>query len=103
MAVRFFIPGPLRPHAEGRSQVEVHVSGTTVADALAALWHAYPGLRDRVLTEQGEVRQHVNIFVGEENIRYCGGLAASVKNGAAITIVPAVSGGRFVGDKRKNH
>lgn len=93
MAITFYIPGPLRPHTKGRSQVEVNVSAATVADALAALWRAYPGLRDRVLTERGEVRQHVNIFVGEENIRYCGGLVAAVKNGAAITIVPAVSGG----------
>jgi molybdopterin converting factor small subunit len=93
MAVTFYIPGPLRQHTEGRSQVEVRVSGATVAEALAALWQAYPGLRDRILTEQGEVRQHVNIFVGEEHIRDSGGLAAAVKNGAAITIVPAVSGG----------
>jgi molybdopterin synthase sulfur carrier subunit len=64
-----------------------------VAEALAALWQAYPGLRDRVLTEQGEVRQHVNIFVAEENIRDHDGLAVVVKNGAVITIVPAVSGG----------
>lgn len=93
MAVTFFIPGPLRQHTEGRSQVEINVSVSTVAEALAALWLAYPGLRDRVLTEQGEVRQHVNIFVGEESIRDRGWFAAPVKNGAAITIVPAVSGG----------
>jgi molybdopterin converting factor small subunit len=93
MAVTFYIPGPLRQHTEGRSQVEVNVSASTVAEALAALWPAYPGLRDRILTEQGDVRQHVNIFVGEENIRDRGWFAAPVKNGAAITIVPAVSGG----------
>ena len=93
MAVTFNIPGPLRQHTQGRSQVEVKVAAATVAEALAALWQAYPGLRDRVLTEQGEVRQHVNIFVGEENIRGHGLFAAAVKNGATITIVPAVSGG----------
>jgi molybdopterin converting factor small subunit len=93
MAITFYIPGPLRQHTRGRSQVEVNRPAATVAEALAALWEAYPGLRDRVLTEQGEVRQHVNIFVGDENIRYCGGFAAAVNNGTAIMIVPAVSGG----------
>jgi molybdopterin converting factor small subunit len=93
MAIIFYIPGPLRQHTEGRSQVEVSVSASTVAEALAALWLAYPGLRDRILTEQGEVRQHINIFVGEENIRDHGWFAAPMKRGAAITIVPAVSGG----------
>ena len=73
--------------------MELDASGSTVAEALAALWQAYPGLRDRILTEQGEVRQHVNIFVGEENIRYCGGFAAAVRNGSSITVIPAVSGG----------
>jgi molybdopterin synthase sulfur carrier subunit len=93
MAVTFLIPGPLRPHADGRSEVEVNVSTANVAQALTALWQICPGLRDRVLNEQGEVRQHVNIFVAEDNIRNHDGLAAAVKNGAVITIVPAVSGG----------
>jgi len=49
--------------------VELNVSGSTVAEALETLWQKCPRLRDRILTEQGEVRQHVNIFLGEENIR----------------------------------
>ncbi len=93
MPITFYIPGPLRQHAGGLHKVEIDVAGSTVADALAALWQAYPGLRDRILTEQGEVRQHVNVFVGEENIRYCGGFAAAVVSGSSISLVPAVSGG----------
>ena len=93
MAITFYIPGPLRPHTGGLHKVEIDVSGSTVAEALAALWQVYPGLRDRILTEQGEVRQHVNVFVGDENIRYCGGLAATLLDGGSITLVPAVSGG----------
>ena len=65
----------------------------TVAAVLEALWRAYPGVRDRVLTEQGEVRPHVNVFVGPESIRFTGGLATSVPDGAEISILPAVSGG----------
>jgi sulfur-carrier protein len=93
MAIVFYIPGPLRHQTDGRSQVDIRTSATTVAEALAGLWTEYPGLRDRVLNEQGEVRQHVNIFLGEDNIRDCGGFGATVSDGAAITIVPAVSGG----------
>jgi hypothetical protein len=52
-------------------------------------------VRDRVVTEQGQVREHINIFVGEENIRYSGGLATAIQKGAEISIVPAISGGSF--------
>jgi len=93
MAIVFYIPGPLRQQTDGRSQVDIQTAAATVAEALAGLWVKYPGLRDRVLNEQGEVRQHINIFVGEDNIRDCGGFSATVRDGAAITIVPAVSGG----------
>jgi molybdopterin converting factor small subunit len=50
-------------------------------------------VRDRVVTEQGEVRPHVNVFVGDESIRFTGGLDTAVTSGAEIHIVPAVSGG----------
>ena len=95
MPITFSIPSPLRAHTKEQSHVEVNVPVSTVAEALAALWQAYPGLRDRILDEQAEVRQHVNIFVGEEHIHDCGGLEAPVKNGTTITIVPAVSGGNY--------
>ena len=65
----------------------------TVAQALDQLWRLHPGLRDRVLTEQGQVRRHVNVFVGSASIRDTGGLETPVPDGAEIAIVPAVSGG----------
>ena len=65
----------------------------TVNDALSLLWRECPAVRDRVITERGEVRQHINIFVDGENIRDCGGLAAHTREGAEIVILPAVSGG----------
>jgi molybdopterin converting factor small subunit len=91
--MRFQIPGALRQFARGQSEIELEDSPATVKEALAALWKLCPGMQDRVVTEQGEVRQHVNIFVGEENIRYSGGLATRVSAESVITIVPAVSGG----------
>ena len=94
MPITFFIPSPLRSFTDGRSEVEIAAHAKTAGEALSALWVRYPGLRDRILTEQGNVREHVNIFVGEENIRYTGGLATSLANENKISIVPAVSGGR---------
>jgi ABC-type oligopeptide transport system ATPase subunit/molybdopterin converting factor small subunit len=93
MSVTFSIPGPLRPFTDGRSQVVVQGSFTTLRDALTALCAVHRGVRDRVFTEQGEIRQHVNLFVGNECVRYGKGLATPISDGAEIFIVPAVSGG----------
>ena len=95
MRVVFLIPTPLRPFAAGRSRIEIDVAKDPPAlgDALEALWQAAPGVRDRVVTEQGEVRQHVNVFVGTESCRWTGGLATPIGAGAEIAIYPAISGG----------
>ena len=93
MPVTFHIPGALHEFTGGRSEVEVGGTPTTLSEALSALWSIYPGIRDRMTTEQGEIREHINVFIGEEHIRYTGGLATHVSDGAKITILPAVSGG----------
>lgn len=93
MAIVFHIPGGLREFTAGRSRIEVEPSPATLADALSALCGVYPGVRDRILTEQGQLREHINIFIGDENVRYTGGLASAVPAGAEISILPAVSGG----------
>ena len=93
MPVTFHIPGALREFTTGRSIVEIAQSPATLADALLALWTLYPSVRDRIATEQGQVREHINIFVGDENVRYTGGLATKIAPGSQISIVPAVSGG----------
>ena len=93
MSIIFHIPGPGRGFADGRSQIEVGETAATLSDALQALWVACPGIRDRVLTEEGQIRQHINVFVGKEDVRYTGGLATPIPPEAEISIVPAVSGG----------
>ena len=93
MRVKFWIPGPLRPMTGGQSHVDVDTSGTTLQDALEGLFAAYPGIRDPVLTEQGEIRQHVNVFVGKSEARRAGGLATPLTEGTEISIIPAISGG----------
>ena len=93
MSVIFHIPGALRDFTGGRTKVEIEASPSVLRDALQALWTRYPGIRDRMATEQGQIRQHINIFVGNENVRYTGGLATPIPAGSEISIVPAVSGG----------
>jgi len=93
MTVRFWIPGPLRSMTDGRSHVDVTTSGGTLRDALEALFAVQPAIRDRILTERGETREHVNVFVGKTDARLTGGLATSLANGMEISIIPAISGG----------
>ena len=95
MTVTFHIPGPLHQFVGGNSQVDIQVHGQTVRDALMALWMIHPGIRDRLATEQGQIREHINIFVGNENIRQTGGLATPIFADAEISIVPAISGGAY--------
>lgn len=94
MRVLFKIPGPLREFTGNQGAVCVEAqAGTNLFQVLQALFFEYPGLRDRVLTETGETRRHVNIFVGNENVRYTGGLATAVPAGTEVSIVPAITGG----------
>jgi molybdopterin converting factor small subunit len=93
MAISVVLPHALTPYSRGAGTVVVDEPCTTVADALAAVAARWPAVVDRVLTEQGELRRHVNVFVGEESVRFLDGLATPVEDGTTITIVPAVSGG----------
>jgi sulfur-carrier protein len=84
----------LRRWTGGADEVVIDVpGGADVRAALAALFLRHPGLRDRILTEPGEVRMQVNIFINEDSIRTLGGLAAPVPEGAGLWILAAVSGG----------
>ena len=85
------IPTPLRPVAGGRS--EVQVEGKTVRDALDALERACEGMRAHIREENGDVRRFVNIFLDDEEIQQLDGLDSAVREGAIISIVPALAGG----------
>ena len=93
MAISVIVPNALTPYTNGVGTLVLEERCATVADALAAVAARVPALTDRVLTEQGEVRRHVNIFVGEESITFLQGLETAVEEDTTITIVPAVSGG----------
>ena len=93
MPVTFLIPGPLRSFAAGKDHIVIEQSPATLADALEALWRQCPGIRDRVVTEQAQIREHINVFVDNEDVRYTGGLQTPIRDGVAIAIIPAISGG----------
>ena len=93
MSLTFIISGPLRELAGNRAEVQVEGAADSVSDALSLLWRECPSFRDRVVTERGEVRQHLNIFVDGESIRFANGLATPVREGSEIVILPALSGG----------
>lgn len=93
MMVHFWIPGPLTSMTGGRSHVDIETSGCTLRDAFEALFAAYPGLRNRVLTERTEIREHIHVFVGQTESRLTGGLATPLAEGIEISIIPAISGG----------
>jgi molybdopterin synthase sulfur carrier subunit len=93
MAVLYVISGGLKQFAGDRSEVRIDDAAGPLSSALARLWAECPAVRDRVLTERGTVRPHINIFVDGEDIRYSGGLETAVHDGAEVFLVPAVSGG----------
>jgi molybdopterin converting factor small subunit len=93
MSVSVILPGYLQPFANDQSTVELTGKVATVGEALDMLATLYPGVVGRVRTEQGEVREHVNVFVEGESIRNRGGLQTLIRNGGEILIIPAVSGG----------
>lgn len=84
------IPTPLRTLTAGAD--EVTAGGATVAEVIADLEAKYPGFRDRLLDDKG-VRRFINIFVGDEDIRFLDGLATKLEAGDKISIIPAIAGG----------
>jgi molybdopterin converting factor small subunit len=84
------IPTPLRTLTGGAD--EVTATGSTVAEVIENLERKHPGLRDRLLDEKG-IRRFVNIYVGEEDVRFLDGLKTALKAGDQISIVPAIAGG----------
>jgi molybdopterin synthase sulfur carrier subunit len=90
MSVTIKIPAQLRSLTA--NEAEVDVEGSSVGEALDALYDRYEGLRDRI-TEDGDLRRFVNVYVSGEDIRFGDGLDTPVDEGDEITILPAVAGG----------
>ena len=93
MALTVFLSGHLKNFAGGALQTRLDNDSDNVAGALESLWKIHPALRDRVLNEQGEIRQHVNIFVGSDDVKHLKGLQTRIGPGSELHIFNAVSGG----------
>ena len=91
--ITFQISGYLTEFTGGRAEINLDGTPATVGEALSRLWSEHMGLRDRVLTEQGEVRPHVNIFVNGEILSRDQIMKTSLDGDGEICIMPAVSGG----------
>ena len=91
MSVSVRVPTILRTYTGGES--EVSATGATLAEVLDDLDASYPGIKARILDDNGALRRFVNVYVGDEDVRFAGGLEAPVPDGAKVSIIPAVAGG----------
>ena len=85
------IPTPLRKLTNGDDTVEI--TAATIAEAFGELEARYPGIKERLLDEAGEVRRFVNVYVNEEDIRFLTSQNTPLKDGDEISIIPAIAGG----------
>jgi sulfur-carrier protein len=91
MSATVRIPTILRSYTAGAG--EVSVDGAKLSEVLDSLEGSYPGIRGRILDESGALRRFVNVYVGDDDVRFIGGLDAEVPEDARISIIPAVAGG----------
>jgi sulfur-carrier protein len=91
--VTVYLSGHLKSFSDGELEIAFDRDFSAVGDVLDALWKRYPGLRDRVLDERGEIRTHVNIFIGSDDVKRLSGLQTQLDPGADLYIFNAVSGG----------
>ena len=91
MSVHVRIPTILRTYTGGES--EVTAEGATLSAVLEDLEASYTGIRSRIVDETGELRRFVNVYVGNDDVRFLDGLATSTPDGAKISVIPAVAGG----------
>jgi molybdopterin synthase sulfur carrier subunit len=85
------IPTILRNYTGGVG--EVNAEGETLTEVLESLEGSHPGIRARILDDTGALRRFVNVYVGDDDVRFIGGLTAKVADGTKISIIPAVAGG----------
>jgi molybdopterin synthase sulfur carrier subunit len=91
MSANVRIPTILRTYTAGAG--EVSADGATLAELLESLEANHKGIRGRILDDTGKLRRFVNVYVGDEDVRFVGGLEAPVPEGAKVSIIPAVAGG----------
>jgi sulfur-carrier protein len=91
MAIEVRIPTILRTHTGGSKTVEGR--GDTLAALVDDIDGKHPGLKNRLVTDEGTLHRFVNVYVNDEDVRFTGALDTQVKDGDSVTILPAVAGG----------
>ena len=91
MSITVRIPTPLRKLTNGQDKVSV--DGNTLRSIVEELENEYPGIKDRICDENGEIRNFVNLYVNGEDVRFEAGLDTPTSSGSEVSIVPAVAGG----------
>jgi molybdopterin synthase sulfur carrier subunit len=91
VSVKVRIPTPLRKLT--KNEAEVDAEGATIRELVDDLEKQFPGFKERMCDDQGELRRFVNVYVGEEDIRFLEGLDTKVPEGEQVSIIPAVAGG----------
>ena len=91
MPVQIRIPTPLRKLTHDEEVVETNAE--TISDAITDLESRYPGLQERLLDDEGQVRRFVNVYVNEEDIRFLQEKETPLKDGDEVSIIPAIAGG----------
>lgn len=91
MPVNVRIPTPLRKLTNELEVVEV--APGTIGTAIGELQAKFPGIKDRLIDEKGEVRRFVNVYVNEEDIRFLKNQETPLKEGDEVSIIPAIAGG----------
>ena len=91
MAIEVRIPTILRTHTGGNKTVEG--SGNTLSALVDDLDSKHPGLKSRLVTEEGKLHRFVNVYVNDEDVRFLGGLETALSDGDSVTVLPAVAGG----------
>jgi sulfur-carrier protein len=91
MSVQVRVPTILRTYTSGES--EVSASGTTLSEVIDDLDSNYSGIKGRILDDNGELRRFVNVYVGNDDVRFLDNLSTPTPDGTQISVIPAVAGG----------
>lgn len=92
MPVKVRIPTPLRKLTKEKDIVELN-GAANIGDLIESLEKNYPGIKERLVDEKGEVRRFINVFINDEDIRFLENKQTSIKDGDEVSIVPAIAGG----------
>jgi MoaD family protein len=91
MAIEVRIPTILRNYTDGAKAVDAE--GATLDELITNLESRHPGIKDRLVDDQGGLRRFVNVYLNDEDVRFLGGLGTPVADGDTVTVLPAVAGG----------